>query len=415
MNDSERQEILSGKYVVLGKGEDGYIEVDMNGPPKRLRTEPDPNDEGMDVDNWADPPTTPPPLSNQPPPTQEPSNKDVIMDGDNEASKSAETTNALAGTGSHETPVKIPRYIQTSFFPEEITVKLPLVFYLSANQLYKDRPVVMSLGVNSPYNILEGITLTAQTKNTLKARGISNCLSRLNTEVNVPFWNTDNNFPTVVKGSVANTSSVTSSGSVVDAELKPARRTAYEKIYEHYTTLDCNYTVEMDFSSDVSASSCIVFWQRDTFTQNSQSDVCPRDRNLNWMRSYPGMKSTTFQPRDVPTRGEFTYRTKITGGWKPNTSRRNTTNEKDIETWSPVGSAPQNNYRERDVFFFYSDWLSESFPEQCVNMRIYMEWTVQFRDIKNKLRYPNYGDTIDNLIVYPTDMIQKPSTGEVVQ
>jgi hypothetical protein len=420
MTDKDKQHILNNGYDVLGydmKDDRAPDDLDEGLQPmkKKLRSEPDAPDVDMTT------PTTPPSQTNTPNNPQvkrkseetiEPSNKKLKMETETEQSK--EPQSSLALMGSHETPVDVPRYIQGGFFPETITVKLPIVFYLSANALWKERPVVMRLGLNSPYNILEGNTLVAQTEGSQKSRGLSNCNSKVDTDTNFTAWDVATNFPTVVKGSVPKTSNSTSSGTIADLQCVPSRRTAYEKIYEHYTTLACDYTVECEFAADNYQDKAIVFWQRDCVTQNSQADKLPTDRNLNQMRSYPAMKSTTLEPRNIPGRGDFNFKTKIQGHWEPNTSRRNVINDEEIKTWTNVGTAPVNNYRETDVFCFFSDWTTEGALEQCINMRIFMEWTVQFKDIKNYIRYPAYGQVVaqPNLIVYPTDFIQTPSTSE---
>jgi hypothetical protein len=420
MSDQDKQNILKNYDVVGQENTDDRAPADldegMQPMKKKLRVE---TDAPMEVDPAQVPlPTTPPSVPNNRPTTQDP--KDVVMQETNTVTERAQQGDPMgSNNGTQETQIQMTNYVQRNIFPEIVTAKLPLVFYMSVNGVHKNLPVVLTLGLNSPYEILTDNTLVAQTINTLKSRGLSNCNSYPLNNNNFGTFVPENNFPVVVPGQTSKTSTTTSSGAILDASCVPARRTHYEKVYENYTTLGCDYSVDIDFISNGGESSGVVFWQRDTTTQNSSNtDICPKDVNLNYMRSFPQIKSRTFLPSNHSGIGDFNHKESIKGSWAPNQSHKDTRNSEDIKTWCPVKAPPPNLHREKDVFFFYGDWQSDKYTKQCFNLRIFMEWTVQFRDLKNYLRYPRVGVTVlngdENCVRYPEDFLQTPRTTESV-
>jgi hypothetical protein len=338
------------------------------------------------------------------------SDEDAGTSADVEMASSSNTVSL----GNQETPVLRPPRIDSNFFEETCTVTLPLTFYLSANNIEKNVPVLLVLGLNSPYNILGDNQLAAQTINNDKVFGLSNCNSRdLNTD-NFSSFTATNNFPVVIKGSTPKTTTQTSSNYVTDANCRPARRSYYEKVYEFYTTLGCTYSIEMESLADDPCFHASCFYQNDTVTTGSTGDVMPKNRSIQYYRTYPGVKEVRLERKTGSNYTNMSFRNKIQGSWRPGTLHHNVKNTEDVKTWNAVGAVPANGHRETLSLLFMSDWQSQSSTENCVNLKIFMEWTVQFKDLRNAFRYPFAGDATQNLLVYPADFLQVPFTTETV-
>jgi len=421
MSAAEKQEILNGNYIV-DVAADGSTKKRFRGQEENESIKnPKINEENTPTNRPRSPPLTNPPAPTEAnteyinrrrfKPSMEPTTKKPKV----EEEKDEEMAMAQAGGSgvqNNETAIKPYSYVMKEFFPQTLTVKLPVVFYMSANAIDKVSPVLLILGLNSPYNILTDNTLVAQTEGAQKAKGLSNCNSKEKSTTNFGAWVTSNNFPTVVKGSVAATTTQTSSGAITHSACVPARLSAYQKIYQHYATLQCDYSIEMEYGCNNDGAKAIVFYQNDTVTNDSELDKAPQDKDINYMRSYPNMSSVTLERRSIAGYGDFNFKKTIRKTWRPGMLAKDTRNAEEIKTWNNLGAPPANKHRETEVLFFYGDWYNEGNAENCINMRIFMEWTVQLRDLKNKIRYPHHDYIDDNLIVHPDDFIQTPYTTE---
>lgn len=336
---------------------------------------------------------------------------DVVMT-EAAAAKSSGTGQAQGG-GKNETSISPFPRIDYRFFTETCTVSLPLVVYFSANDCNKVDPVVLRFKCNTPYNIFTDNTLVAQTIASNKTKGLSNCNSQNLSLANFATFVTGNQFPCNIVGATAKTATTTSSGAITDSAVRPARRSAYEKIYDAYTVLETRWRLDIEFSSDENTAKGIVFHEYDTVTSSSTSDKMPTNRSVMYYKSWPKVKSLTFD-RQSGNNHLMPWRKSISGVWRPNSLHKNTKNEEDIKTWTATGSPPTNSWVEDAVFLFMQDDYSSGYQENSYNIKVSLEYIVQYKDLKNTLRYPHSTDATINCISYPGDAIQVPNTQEAV-
>lgn len=311
---------------------------------------------------------------------------------------------ATGESGAQETPVDIPPRIQGNFFSETCTVSLPLVCYLSSNTQNKNSANVLRIRMNTPNEVLGNTTLVQQTKSVAKAKGISNTNSQELSAIN-HLLRGEGQFPTTIVGATAKSATTSSYGVIADNQCRPARRLVYDKVYDAYHVIACKWKITMENTSATCTNE--VFYQFDTVTASSISDMIPTNRESQFYRTWPRVKSVIMGPRNSGN-SENNWRKEISGVWMPGQLHKNTVNSTDIKTWSPTNAVPPNTWREELVLLFFAGENTLSDASCSTNMRIDLEYIVQYKDLKLSIRYPHRTDTVQNLIVYPLDSLQQP-------
>lgn len=228
----------------------------------------------------------------------------------------------------------------------------------------------------------------------------------------------------------------------VAAYNTPTYKNWYEKLYRFWTPIQSSYKVTvsfnqknnsgtgltnaaspMDFNGDI-----LIGVYEESYVNSNQSDIKPysmqtvasatnavRTVNLGHknLEKIKGIKWYTISP--FSTTGEKTnsHTVTITGSWKPGQRLGSVRNLTDIKQWYSVGSSPDPMWVENNSFFFISNDYNTAFEPTswvCVNVAIEMEWIIQYKDLKDKVKYlmePTHGNDSVHLR-YGIDDIQFP-------
>lgn len=330
----------------------------------------------------------------------------------------AAVTNGASTAGNgQETPVDLSHKPERGVFTETRTALLNHTAFFSMNKVDKSEPVVLRVRLNAPYSIYDDNTLVAQTINVAKLKGLSNCQSSEISANNYTTFTASNNFPTVIVGATAKMPTFTSAGAITDTAAIPAWRTYYEAIYESYSTISCDYTIYFEYSNNDPSAGSSIFIDKDAYTASSTGNVIPTSsvalqNYLVWKR----VQQKRFGPRYTTGAGvaETTHHHTIKGRWTPGSIAKNTRNEEDIKTWYATGAGPTPNWVENLVLLGMADTFGTSSSESNFNIRVDLEYTVQFKDLKAHLRYPNSTDPIKQILTMPAMGIQVPYVTETV-
>ena len=306
--------------------------------------------------------------------------------------------------GTGETPVteNVPR--ELGVFTETRTAILPLRFFLSLTQLGTGiNNNILKIRLNSPYNILRDTTFVNETEGLAPAGGPQTTQAQ-------PYSAT---LPAIFQGyettlipAVPPTANTSGSGVVADANLKPAWRGWYEKIYESYHTIETKYKVTLYNQELRPGQRAIVYEDYDTYTASSSGNIMPTTNerfyyNTQWKR----VKSHILAERNNPT-NEPWIKT-IEGTWKPGMLAKNTVNAEEIKAWYATGAEPSPQWVENLVLVGFNDTTSTEFVN--INIMVELQYHVQFKDLKESFRYPQSTNPTIALNT-PGDIMQVPNT-----
>ena len=153
----------------------------------------------------------------------------------------------------------------------------------------------------------------------------------------------------------------------------------------------------------------MVLWEFDAGTSTNNNTM--PDASLDEMAEWPGVKKKFISGQKGLDSNQDSV--KIKGTWRPNTITRTATNDNEIQTWLPTtGLHPPPTYTEQlHLRFFRAPFFSTNGTARTsavgVNVQVKLRYIVQFKDLKNQLRYPRTGDTpivLDTL----TDTLKEP-------
>lgn len=399
------------------------------------------------------------------------------MEGDNGdvpmAAVRAEGVPASRGTAKM---VTMPMYREPEYNPltETRTCKLPLTIYLSLNRLNHMRPngnaAPLRLRLNSPYDILKGVTLQTQVVSTARAEGISNdyAVSMKGTDVYengaylVPF-------PTTVVGPNAATNDQSSYGSLtLQDTVQPANRAYYFRNWTAWAPLKTDYKITIlnaaNQESDLSQVKFFTTKEQYTSVQGDAGSLVPMGP-LEAALRFPNLTEHNVHPRNMNTNSsDYVV---MSGSWTPNSVRTlNVFNEEDVRVWNKTGlgagiaEMDPMNYECLTIMAYKHDmfpvaprkdtefevsttttdvlgpvsvtgspwtpqpatfvsktgiqraYLQENRPN--LNLKIEMDFTVQVRDLGRNRRYLLNSDTLDTPLLVLGDMLQIPNTRELV-
>ncbi len=96
----------------------------------------------------------------------------------------------------------------------------------------------------------------------------------------------------------------------------------------------------------------------------------------------------------------------IKGTWYPNKVKHNVLNDSDIEVWSATGAAPSSNHLEHLVIQMRerANSNSSSYTYYNANLSINLKYYVQFKELKEPIQYPKFGqvnptNTVANSVI----------------
>ena len=177
--------------------------------------------------------------------------------------------------------------------------------------------------------------------------------------------------------------------------------------------IETRWRVDAEFLSDEANAAGIIFYQYATVTSSSAADKIPTNRSVMYYKSWPNVKQVTFDKRDAVNH-QTSWKKSISGVWRPGQLHKNVVNEEDIKTWHTTGAVPANSWVEDAVFLFMQDSYAQGTQENSFNICVHLEYIVQYKDLKQAIRYPHSTDSTINAISFPADSIQVPNTTEIV-
>lgn len=288
------------------------------------------------------------------------------------------SSGTIPGVGK-ETPISIPPTI-TYGLQETHTTIIPWTFWLSAPKLTYT-PTSLQIRLNSIYDILYKGTINASTNSPTSGElWDKQCIDSDHTSTaGFPF-------PTTLSGTQ-------------QAE-KPWWREYFAKIYENYTVLGCEYEITM-FNPRAQGKHALVAW---TIQQAGPggTNVLPETMPLDEMMAQKNMHFKMIGCRDNSMIQSYDM---IKGHYKPGTVHQDVLNDGDAKTWTATGSSP--NMVEYLQLMFYNHPLGIRQGYSHVNFQVRVKYMVQFKDLKNQVRYPRATITPLTTIAQtvPTDIL----------
>ena len=333
-----------------------------------------------------------------------------------EATQARQAASSGGNSGiSKETPIS--NYPSLTYGLQEThTTILPWTCWISAGGLDKTTPAQLKIRMNSPYDMLDVTTqATPATGTQASTKGF----------YNRPFNN---------DGRVVGDNDIIypedTGNAATNATEQPQWRNFWEKIYDYYTVLGCEYEIILfnpqsqpltkffalepksvvgtpNFTTPGTAIPIMCGWyntdiivakQFDTYTDAAgyTGNHMPL-ANYADVRYYKNIQWT-------PVKGGS--KAVIRGTYKPGQAKRNIKNDGDAKTWTPTGQGP--NFKEILTLNFWCDpfYNAQNIDEfgndattsitahgtnmyGCCNIEVNLKYIVQFKDLKLQARYPN--------------------------
>lgn len=343
-------------------------------------------------------------------------------------------TNA-GSVGNRETSVRYNSRAELGIFTETRTAYLPITFYLSVNRTAMNRSIPLHIRLDWPLDILSYNTLSPQgvlrdyMKSISRQRGLSNDFVGRNargsdfTATNAqtaniaatytkdvsqnriqlyPFpvtirGNTpgqlSNNTAPVIPGDLPLQDGFSSSGEISDDNVVPAYRRWYAKMYQYAHCMETDWKVTyIPGDTNEPFQQMSVFEGMDCVSTGN-TDRIPTEEPYGRVAQWPYFKHHIVQTRSNENQNKsFT----LSGKWVPNQSRPNKmiANEEDVKTWTKLGSVDFNDreagYREDLTLMHYSNENSSNIAGYW-NVRVDLQYKVQFKDLTNRLRWHGSG------------------------
>lgn len=203
-------------------------------------------------------------------------------------------------------------------------------------------------------------------------------------------------------------------------QFVPWYREYYEKLYQYYTVLGCEYEIVMCCPCIAGRKALVATSIETTGSTESTSTVLPINVPL---RELYGMKNIQFEEvngRDSAI-GQNNFAI-IKGQYKPGTGKRDVSNDGDVKLWiktasDGTGSSPTFVERLQVMAYahpFYNmgndqngvingaEQPPEPHSEINLNFQVRVKYIVQFKQLYSAARYPINGQTATSNIQFPS-------------
>lgn len=350
--------------------------------------------------------------------------------------RSMETTVSGSNKRSRETAVDPPTRIERGILTETRTAQLPFTAYVSFNMLNHEQPVTLTIRMNHPFNIFKDTSLQPQyvktdaTLITPRARGLSNDSARRMTNLSYTGWPTPSAithsshnereniaylipFPHTLVGSEAATNTGanrhSSWSSIPHANARCGFEYWYATLYQYMTTLSCDYKITFINGQQDEIYDNVVIFETDNVYGSTQArtDGCfPTNHHLDTAMKHKNCKIHKLSSTAIRGGPAGAGERVIAGKWVPNQFKYDVLNNDDYQTWIPT-TAPTTapavapgqfnemptgkQIYEQKTFLAYEDEHCGN-RNTCINARIDLLYTVQFKDLRRQARYPTPGD-----------------------
>mgnify|MGYP006157101119 CR=1 FL=1 len=297
-----------------------------------------------------------------------------------------------------ETAVSIPPTI-TYGFQETHTCVMPCVAWFSApNLLPNYKPTTFKLRLNGIYSIMDGTIKAVATPGEFWTAKCTEA-DQAGTNANVA-----NPFPSQLADVNMN------------YEFYPWYRDTYEKLYMYYTVLGCEYEIIIH-NPGVAGRRALVAHSVQTASTaaGSTSVFLPNDIGLKFLMGQKGIQFEEVAGRDSGQSSKSNM-TILKGTYKPGTALRDVSNDGDVKLWSKTDETGANgevpSYTEFLQVMSYqspfshaagdSDGIGATNAGQVnLNYQVRVKYIVQFKQLRQSVRYPNFGGAATQGIVFP--------------
>lgn len=362
-----------------------------------------------------DDPANPPSVSDSPGGSKDGTGMEVDSGPGGVALRAQNPSSTSGQNGTGETPVNLNTKWEMGILTQTRTARLPLTVFFSMNNLTKTG-LPLRIRLNAPYNIFDENVLVAQTTGSAYATGLSNTLKIENSSSMPSSVPAASAFPVTVVGSSAAAGNVSSYGTIADTAAIPAWRKFYEKVWNSYHTIQTHYRIHVENTCNDVNSTFYLFTDMDSYTAASQIQKIPGANSIEHYMRWPKVKTTKIGPRYCQDgSGERKHWHTFEGTWRPGQIAKTTKNDEDIKAWYTTGAEPDPDWREEFVLIAcLGDMGAKSNTEQGINIRVDLEYIVQFKDLKAPVLYPSPADTPVNTLIIPTDILQVPNVPETL-
>lgn len=272
------------------------------------------------------------------------------------------------GKLTEETPIlpHAPEY----GLPETYTALLPLTTWFSVCNVDKASAVLMEVNMNTPVNPIISSIGNTPSGGSAYQKGLFNGVTEATST-----WPTNiTPYPNSAGGT-----------NPTGAEVC-AWRTYFEKLYDVYTVLGCQWKLTIQTSTATMGNCAAIGVGYNSYgSSGGTSGVFPTGQTYADVSRWKDVKWTI-----VEDNREATKTTVLTGTYRPGQNKRNVTNDQDVNTWTLCESTP--SFKEELQLMFFKAPLA---PSNTLNMNCQLElkYIVQYKDLKTQIRYPYNGGT----------------------
>lgn len=178
----------------------------------------------------------------------------------------------------------------------------------------------------------------------------------------------------------------------------------FEKMYQYYTVISCNYEITMKNAVTGNNAEILVGYEMDSFNGTQVGNILPEMtlRNLQGQKNIKWVRLATDDNDDSPNQSSQI----IQGTFKPGMIRRNIRNDGDVKTWTEVGQ--QTSLIESLHLRFHRHPLAARVVANnlfACNVQIRLWYTVQYKDLIVNARYPGGAGQADITFNTPGDVL----------
>lgn len=158
--------------------------------------------------------------------------------------------------------------------------------------------------------------------------------------------------------------------------------------YEYYTVLGMKYKFIVHNTGNARGGDIEVCVNDDTYsaTVGTTGNITPATKYIE-MKAFKNQRWYFVEAATSESNTEINQ-VVISGIFKPGQGKRNIQNDGDVKTWTPVDTIPNLN-EILNVNLFKSGLNYTTAVKTCGNISIELDYIVQFKDLKERLRYPH--------------------------
>lgn len=300
------------------------------------------------------------------------------------ARTAAATTGGSNGGLYKETPLS--KFSPFLGVPDTANVILPWTTYFTVITVADSTTTEVNLRLNTPYDSLV-TQVNTPVPSATTATGIYNrkpAHNQVNGNWPNPLWP----YPQTIPAGVNTTEC-------------PWYRRYYDKLYEKYACLGCEYEITMQNAvMNEPNYDVTVAYGVDSFSANNAGRKFPV-ATLSQMQYWPDISFKKINSTgDNVHDGSYSV---IKGQYKSGSATRNVQNDEDLKTWTDVGATP--SLTELLVLRFANSEFNKQDARIPIMVKVQMKFIVQFKDKKQNIRYPTAGLNPFTL-TFPTDILQ---------